>query len=183
MPCVFPVLGIKILGFVTGGRRPPQGGPPRNLFFTRRTCVFFGPWVGWLVRSGKDRLGDPNSNHPEATSSSPRSFLIVRPQVSAACFEIRVCSWPLGPAPLFAGKTGWMATFLEGAFITSSLRRCSAPFLGTAIGGRLDHAAGKQAMFGLHLVGLVWQRPICCFRFLSRWAELLPRPGARGWKR
>jgi len=127
--------------------------------------------VGCWFRSGKGPAWGTQLQHPEAQLRHRLGLSIVPPSVSAAVFEIGLSATRAGS--IVAGKTGWMATFLEGAFITN--RRYAvfiAPFLGTAIGAALTTLAGKPGDVGLHL-RRDWSGNALLLAFvLSRWAEV-----------
>ena len=178
MPCVLPVLSLKLLSVIGHGGAAPAR--VRNGFLATAAGILVsflvlasaavamklgGGAVGWGIQF----------QHPE--------FLIVMALVLTlfACnlwglFEMRL---PGGLADAAAGTgdgTGLGGHFATGIFATLLATPCSAPFLGTAIGFALARGAGEiYAVFTALGIGLAL--PYLAVAAAPGIAVRLPRPG------
>ncbi|MDE1901596.1 MAG: thioredoxin family protein [Alphaproteobacteria bacterium] len=178
MPCVLPVLSLKILGIVSHG-----GGTPRRVRYSflhtaagiivsfialaAATVALnhFGLALGWGVQFQQPLF---------------LIFLITLLTFFAAnlwgLFEIplpRFLADRVDPAyhPKLAGD------FATGALATLLATPCSAPFLGTAVGFAL--ASGTAQIFAIFAaLGCGMAAPYLAVAAFPRAATLLPRPGA-----
>ena len=175
MPCVFPVLGIKILGFVQQAGADRRKVALHGIFFSLGVLVSFWTLGGLLVSFWKGTGWGTQLQHPEANFVIASVFLLFALSLSGV-FEIGLSATRAGS--IVAGKTGWMATFLEGAFITIVATPCSAPFLGTAIGAALTTLPASQAMLVFTFVAIGLATPYLLLSFFPAGLKLLPRPGA-----
>ena len=180
MPCVLPVLSLKLLGAgraMAGGRRAPCGcgflasaaGSARVLpgagrgAWSRSNAA--GVAVGWgmqfqqpLFLIGMVALLD---------ALRLQSLGLLR---SAAAAAAGVALGSAGEGRLVIGN------FAAGAFATLLATPCSAPFLGTAIGFAL--AAGPVEIVAIFLaLGIGLAAPYLLVAALPRLAPRLPRPG------
>ena len=178
MPCVLPVLSLKLLSVIGHGGASPAR--VRNGFLATAAGILVsflvlasaavamklgGGAVGWGIQF----------QHPE--------FLIVVALVLTlfACnlwglFEMRLPG-RLAHAAAGAGDgTGLGGHFATGVFATLLATPCSAPFLGTAIGFALARGAGEiYAVFTALGIGLAL--PYLAVAAAPGIAVRLPRPG------
>ena len=177
MPCVLPVLSIKILGMVEQGGRSRRAVRLGFLATAAGVIVSFlalaaamvallaaGVAVGWGVQFQQPL------------------FLVgmVALLTLFACNLWGFFEVPLPSALAALGSAGegrlLLGNFAAGAFATLLATPCSAPFLGTAIGFAL--AAGPFEIFAIFLaLGLGLAAPYLLVALLPRLALWLPRPG------
>jgi suppressor for copper-sensitivity B len=178
MPCVLPVLSIKLLGVIShgGGSRAAL----RRGFLASAAGVILsflalaaamvalksaGIAVGWGVQF-----------------QQPLFLVFMAALVTLfACnlwgfFEVPLPSWA-GALALRHGDGGaLLGNVAAGAFATLLATPCSAPFLGTAIGFAL--AAGPLEIFVIFLaLGIGLAAPYLLVALFPRLAQGLPRPG------
>ncbi|MCP5368545.1 MAG: thioredoxin family protein [Hyphomicrobiales bacterium] len=178
MPCVLPVLSIKLLGVIGHG-----GGRARTVrlsFLTSAAGILFSflALAGVLValKAGGAAVGwGIQFQHPW--------FLTAMTLVVAlfACnlwgfFEVRLPGW-IADAGESAGHVhGLGGHFLTGAFATLLATPCSAPFLGTAIGFAFSRGTAEiLAVFAA--LGLGLAVPYLVVAAVPGLATRLPRPG------
>ena len=180
MPCVLPVLSIKVLGVIGHG-----GGEKRTvrlsfLATTAGIAISFmvlaaalaalksaGTAVGWGLQF----------QHPW--------FLITMTLVVTlfACnlwgfFEVRLPQWASDLGGNASHVRGLGGHFLSGAFVTVLATPCTAPFLGTAVGFALSRGAAEIfAVFAALGIGLAL--PYLALAAAPGLATRLPRP--RPW--
>jgi suppressor for copper-sensitivity B len=177
MPCVLPVLSIKILGAVEQGGRSSRTVRLGFLASAAGVIVSFlalaaamvalnaaGVAVGWGLQFQQPL------------------FLIGMVALLAlfACNLWGFFEVPLPAALAALGSAGegrlFIGNFAAGAFATLLATPCSAPFLGTAIGFAL--AAGPLEIFAIFLtLGIGLAAPYLLVALLPRLALWLPRPG------
>jgi suppressor for copper-sensitivity B len=177
MPCVLPVLSLKLLGLASHGGRARRA--VRLGFLATAAGVLFsfaalaaamtllkaaGLAVGWGVQF-----------------QQPLFLVAMIALVTLfACnlwglFEIVLPGWAGGVGTKGPG-TGLAGDFLAGAFATLLATPCSAPFLGTAVGFAL--AGGGFEIWTVFLaLGIGLALPYLVVAAIPGLARLLPRPG------
>ncbi len=175
MPCVFPVLGIKILGFVNQAGSDRRKVTLHGLIFTLGVLISFWILGGLMVTLWKGSGWGTQLQHPEVNFVMAGIFLLFGMSLSGA-FEIGLGATQAGNVT--AGKSGLLATLLEGALITIVATPCSAPFLGTALGAALTTLDAKEAMLVFTTIALGLSSPYLVLSIFPQGIKFLPRPGA-----
>ena len=178
MPCVLPVLSLKLLGLVQHGGGNPRAARARFLASAAGIIAAFlvlagalaGLKIGGMVVGWGIQFQQP-------------WFLIGMAALITlfACnlwgfFEVRL------PHTIFdysvrAGNTnGLGGHFLQGAFATLLATPCSAPFLGTAVGFALAGST-TDIFFVFTALGLGMALPYLLIAVFPRTATWLPKPG------
>ena len=180
MPCVFPVLGIKILGFAEGRGHAPEVMRPvmrrHGLLFAAGVLVSFAVLAGALLalRAGGEAIG--------------WGFQLQSPGVIAALAFLMtgIGLWLLGVVE-FGGRlmgvaagadrgTGARGALFSGVLATLVATPCSAPLMAPALGWALVQPPGAAVAVFLAL-GLGMALPYVLLSFFPAWLERLPRPG------
>ena len=176
MPCVLPVLSLKLLGVVEAAGIDRRRVTARFLFTAAGILVAFLALAGFLVAvklaGGAVGWG--------VQFQSP-GFLIVLITILAlfaynlwGLYELGLPAWFAGRAGI--GGDGRAGHFLSGVFATVLATPCSAPLLGTAIGFALARGPGEiLAIFAALGVGMALP-----YLAIAAWpgvAARLPRPG------
>ena len=181
MPCVLPVLSMKLLAVVGHG-----GGDRRRVrigFLASAAGIGFSFLVLATALIGLQAAGTAAG---WGLQFQRPWFLVAMTLVMTlfACnlwgwFEIRLPGWlatTVGTSGAAGGTGGLAGHFLTGALATLLATPCSAPFLGTAIGFAL--AAGPLEIlivFAAVAVGLAL--PYLAVALFPALATRLPRPG------
>ncbi|MCS6884005.1 MAG: protein-disulfide reductase DsbD family protein [Acidobacteriota bacterium] len=130
MPCVLPVLSIKVLGFV---RRAEDGKAWKHgLVFTLGVLVSFWLLAGLLLllRSGGEQLGWGFQLQSPSFLICLSMFLFLLGLSLFGVFEIGLS---LGRFQN-TGYSGYTSSFLSGALATVVATPCTGPFMGSALG-------------------------------------------------
>jgi suppressor for copper-sensitivity B len=179
MPCVLPVLSIKLLGVVShgGGER----GPVRRSFLASAAGIIFAFLVlaGILAsfRAGGAAVGWGMQFQQPIFIVGMTVLITLFAANTWGLFEVRLPDWIAGSAGGGSGNPHSAGTsFASGVFATVLATPCSAPFLGTAIGFAL--ARGSVEIFSIFLaLGLGMAAPFLLVAAAPYLATRLPRPG------
>ena len=172
MPCVFPVLGIKIMGVVRQAGEDKRQVVLHGLAYTAGILLCFMVLGGVVVSLGKTwgfQLQSPGFIYALA------AFFLIFGLNMAGVFEIGASAVGVG-ADLQA-KHGLSGSFFTGLLAVVVATPCSAPFLGTALAFAVALEVGPALlMFGM--IGLGLAAPFLVLSFLPGLVAALPRPGA-----
>lgn len=180
MPCVLPVLSLKVMGVV---KHRDSDLSDIRLSFLMSTA---GILVSFLLLAGLV-IGLKSAGHAVGWGFHFQEpvfliFLVIIISLFAAnqweLFEFRLPSWLGGT--LYGATSGNENTklghFLTGAFATLLATPCSAPFLGTAISFALSRSE-YDILFIFLVMGLGLSLPYLLFALQPKLVQLLPRSG------
>lgn len=180
MPCVLPVIGLKVLSFVEQGGHNPRRVLMLNVWYSLGIVsvflvlatipvvlrMFYGTQFGWGQQFSYDGF---NITLAAVVFTMALSFLGV---------------WEI-PIPGFAGskgandlasKEGVLGAFTKGVLTTVLATPCSGPFLGTAVAFALAaNTAVTYAMFAA--MGLGMASPYLLIGIRPSLIKFLPKPG------
>jgi thiol:disulfide interchange protein DsbD len=179
MPCVFPVLGIKILGFVNQSGRKRGKVVAHGLVFTLGVLLSFWVLAGVLaaLRAGGDQLGWGFQLQSPAFVYALAVLLLVFGLNMSGLFEFGLSApAAVSNAPWIQEKTGFSESFLTGVLATAVATPCSAPFLAPALGAALAVSAAQSfTIFTAIAIGL--STPYLLLSIFPQAVKILPRPG------
>jgi suppressor for copper-sensitivity B len=180
MPCVLPVLSIKLLGLVEHAGRPRGAVRATSLATASGVVASFLALAALLI--GLKAAGIAVGWGLQFQQPAFLAAMIVLLTLFACnlwgFFEIGLPGWAgsLGAGTADRRDDNLAGNFAAGAFATLLATPCSAPFLGTAVGFAL--ASGPLeilAVFAALGVGLAL--PYLLVAAVPATARLLPRPG------
>jgi len=179
MPCVLPVIALKILGFVNQSREEP--GRIRQLGL----MYMFGVLASFLVLalaiiSARSAGGDVNWGMQMQNPYFVIGMTVVVTLVALnlwGVFEITVSGGALGAASQLAAREGRGGAFYNGVLATLLATPCTAPALAFAVGSVLTQSAFVIIITFL-AIGLGLAAPYVLLCWNPRWLKLLPKPGA-----
>lgn len=177
MPCVFPVLGIKIMGFVNQSGSEKGKVVQHGLVFAAGVLVSFWTLAGVLLalRSGGAQLGWGFQLQSPAFVFGMATFLLIFGLNMSGLFEVGLSA--TGAGATLQSKEGLTGSFFTGALATLVATPCSAPFLAPALGAALTLSAIESlAVFTAIAVGLAL--PYLLLSIFPQAIKVLPRPGA-----
>ena len=180
MPCVFPVLGIKVMGFVEQAQSHRSLLRQQGMAFFAGVMVSFWVLAGLLLalRSAGAAVGwGFQLQSPVFVTALAVLFLLMALNLGGI-FEmgLRLQSMAGGvKAPNGRSKSG--SAFLSGVLATVVATPCTAPFMGAALGFTLSQPAYVSiAVFSAIAAGMAL--PVTLLSLAPRWLGYLPRPGA-----
>jgi len=177
MPCVFPVLGIKILGFVNQSGNDKSRIVTHGLVFTAGVLLSFWALAGALLvlRAGGAQLGWGFQLQSPAFVFGMAAFLLIFALNLSGLFEVGLAATGVGGK--LQMQEGYTGSFFTGALAVLVATPCSAPFLAPALGAALSLAAFESFLvFTAIAVGLAL--PYLLLSIFPQAIRLLPRPGA-----
>ena len=177
MPCVFPVLGIKILGFVNQAGHERSKVIAHGLMFALGVLLSFWTLAGVLavLRAGGSQLGWGFQLQSPAFVFILAATMLVFGLNMSGVFEIGLSATSVGGE--LQTKSGLSGSFFTGVLATVVATPCSAPFLAPALGAALSLSTIESfAIFTAIAVGLAL--PYLLLSIFPAAVKLLPRPGA-----
>ena len=172
MPCVFPVIGLKIMGFVQQSGHDRSKVVKHGLVFTGGVVVSFWVLCALLLAGGIRNWGGQLQN-PWVVLSLLLVMLIFGLSMYGV-FEIG--SSATGVGGKLANKDGLSGSFFSGVLATVVATPCSAPFLGTGLSATV---ALPTPLFvtSFTFMALGLSLPYLLLSFFPSLVEKLPRPG------
>ncbi|HWQ37139.1 MAG TPA: thioredoxin family protein [Burkholderiales bacterium] len=176
MPCVFPVVSIKVLSFFerAGGDRASLRG--HGLLFASGVLVCFWVVAGLLLalRAAGAALGwGYQLQSPVVVSALSALFFALALNLSGV-FHFGDSMQRI--AGSLRARSGYLDAFLSGLLATVIATPCTAPFMGAALGFALTQPVG-DAMLTFTSLALGMAAPYVVLSFSPRLMEKLPRPG------
>jgi thiol:disulfide interchange protein len=179
MPCVLPVIALKILGFVNEAGSSP-----------RRTRALGGIYAVGVVLSflvlAAVVIGVKSAGHHAGWGmqfGSPVFIVCLTTLVTLVAlnlfgvFEVTLGGRALDAAGGLASKHGAAGAFFNGVLATALATPCTAPFLGAALGFAFAQSASIIVLIFL-FVGLGLSAPYVLLSWNPAWLKFLPKPGA-----
>ena len=177
MPCVFPVLGLKVVGFIEQAGNARRKVTLHALSFTVGVLLSFWALAGLLaaLRAGGKQLG-----WGFQLQSAPFVFALALVMLAFAMnlggvFEVGLRATRLGSG--LHGRGGAAGSFFAGMLATVVATPCSAPFLAPALGAALALPVA-QSFVVFTLIALGLSLPYLLLSLFPRLVDALPRPGA-----
>lgn len=182
MPCVFPVLSLKILSFA---QHAGQGHSPverrgamraHGLFYAVGVIVSFLLLAGALLvlKSAGSAVGwGFQLQNPGVVWALAVIFFLIGLNLMGA-FEVGT----LAPSALmnFSAKNPGVDAFFAGVLAVVAASPCTAPFMGAALGFALtQNAFAALAVFAALGIGMAL--PYVVLAWFPKWLDRLPRPG------
>ena len=176
MPCVFPVLGLKILGFVDQAGEDRRRVALHGLVFTSGVLLSFWALATLLalLRAGGEQLGWGFQLQSPAFVFVLAAVLLVFALNMSGVFEFGVSATAVG-GNLYS-RSGLTGTFFTGFLATVVATPCSAPFLAPALGAAVTLPVAQSFVI-FTIIGLGLSLPYLLLSLFPSVVRLLPRPG------
>jgi thiol:disulfide interchange protein DsbD len=179
MPCVLPVIALKILGFVGESRSDPRHVRKLGLVYALGVLVSFlalaavvigvkaaGHRAGWGMQFGS----------PIFVVCLTTLVMLVALNLFGV-FEVNLGGRALDAAGGLASKHGAAGAFFNGVLATVLATPCTAPFLSIALGFAFAQKAPVILLMFL-AVGVGLAAPYVVLSWNPAWLKFLPKPGA-----
>ena len=176
MPCVFPVLGIKILGFVNQAGSDRRKVTLHGIVFALGVLASFWALAAVLaiLRAGGSQLGWGFQLQSPAFVFILAAVMLIFALSMSGVFEFALRATAIGGE--LQSKSGYTGSFLTGVLATVVATPCSAPFLAPALGAALAMSTlASFAIFTTIAIGLA--TPYLLLSIFPGAIKVLPRPG------
>jgi thiol:disulfide interchange protein DsbD len=179
MPCVLPVIALKILGFVSEARSKPRRVRQLGLIYA------LGVLISFLVLAAIV-IGVKSAGHHAGWGmqfGSPIFIVCLTTLVTLVAlnlfgvFEVTLAGRALDTAGELASKHGAAGAFFNGVLATTLATPCTAPFLAPALGFAFAQSSSVIILIFL-TVGLGLASPYILLSWNPAWLKFLPKPGA-----
>jgi thiol:disulfide interchange protein len=183
MPCVLPVIGLKIFSFVEQAGESRRVALLLNLWYTAGVLVVF---MVLATLASAANLGLAESGLAWGQQFSSTTFNIIMSSIVFVMALSFLGVWEI-PIPGFVGsgkandlasREGPLGAFTKGAITTILATPCSGPFLGPVFGFTLtEPPLVTYLIFGC--IGLGMSLPYLVIGAFPKMIRFLPKPG--GW--
>jgi thiol:disulfide interchange protein DsbD len=176
MPCVFPVVGLKVMGFARSAHGADATRAMRRAALAFGAGVILSFWVlgGLLIalRAAGEAVGwGFQLQAPGFVAAMALLFVAVGLNFSGV-FEFGASLTRLGGV----GGDSTAGAFGAGVLAVLVATPCTAPFMGSALGFTLAQPA-LVTLAVFTAIGLGMAAPYVVLGFVPAWLRVLPRPG------
>ncbi len=179
MPCVFPVIALKIFGFVQQSHDEPRRVFALGVIYGSGVLASFLVMAG-LVIAIKQAGGSASWGMQFKSPQISVGFIVLVVLIALnlfGVFEVNLGGRTMGAAGQLASKHGAAGAFFNGVLATVLATPCTAPILASALGFAFGQPPLVILLFFL-TIGLGLASPYVLLSWNPRWLKFLPRPGA-----
>lgn len=177
MPCVFPILGLKVMGFVQQAGEDRRKITLHGLIFTLGVLVSFWILTGILIalRAGGEELGWGFQLQSPSFVFALTVVLFIFALNLSGLFEVSGSA--IGIGSKLTALSGPVGSFFTGILATVVATPCAAPFLAPALGAALTLSA-YESLIIFTSIALGLSLPYLLLSIFPEMIRVLPRPGA-----
>lgn len=179
MPCVLPVIALKILGFVRQANDDPKRIRKLGLIYAGGVIASFmalATFVLAIKQAGKAASWGMQFQNPGFVVFITTLVVLVALNLFGV-FEVTLGGKAMDAAGGLASKEGSSGAFFNGVLATILATPCTAPFLAPALG--FAFAASTQIILLVFLaIALGLATPYVVLCWFPAWLKKLPKPGA-----
>ncbi len=178
MPCVFPVIGLKVLGFARTGGEADASSRLGALAFAAGVVVSFWALAALLLalRAGGEAAGwGFQLQSPAFVAAMAMLFIAIGLNFSGV-YEIGVAMTRLGALDTGHHPRPLLGSFGSGVLAVLVATPCTAPFMGSAMGFTLGSSVA-EAMIVFTAIALGMAAPYVLLGFFPQALRFLPKPG------
>jgi len=178
MPCVLPVISLKIFGFIKQAGSHPERILRHGLAFVAGIFAWFlglGVLIAAFKAAGTNSTWGSQFQNPWFNLTIGCIVLVFALNLFGV-FEIILPGRASNAIAKASSGSGYAGSFFQGIFATLLATPCTAPFLGTALGFALSSSPGViLAMFASIAAGM--SAPYLLLAANPAWMKALPRAG------
>ncbi|MCX8090100.1 MAG: protein-disulfide reductase DsbD family protein [Verrucomicrobiae bacterium] len=178
MPCVLPVIALKILGFVNQAREEPRRVRQLGLIYALGVLVSFLALAGVVIAvkaAGQKAGWGMQFSSPTFVVGMTVLVTVVALNLFGV-FEVTLGGRAMDAAGALASKHGAAGSFFNGVLATALATPCTAPFLSVALGFAFTQPAPIIVLMFL-AVGAGLASPYVVLSWQPQWLKFLPKPG------
>lgn len=178
MPCVFPMIGIKILSIAQQARAERSTVIILGLSYTAGVIISFLGLAAIItaLKAGGSSIGWGFQMQSPSFVLGTSILMVTLGLSLLGLFEIGTSL--AGKAGQVDQSRGLWGSFLSGVLATAVATPCTAPGLGAALGFALEeNRSGYETFLLFGLIGLGLAAPYLIFSFSPKLIRFLPAPG------
>lgn len=178
MPCVLPVIALKVLGFMRQAEAEPGKVRRHGLVYGLGVLASFSVLAGLVIAvQWGGRLASWGMQFQSPGFLIVMTTLVVLVALNLfGVFEVTLGGSTMGAATGLATREGDAGAFFNGVLATTLATPCTAPFLGTAVGYAFAQPRLVILLFFL-VIGCGLALPYVVISFVPGLGRWLPRPG------
>lgn len=176
MPCVFPVLGIKVMGFVRHAHGDARALWVQGAVFSAGVLVSFLALAGLLLalRAGGTELGWGFQLQSPAFVTVLAALFFLMALNLFGVFEMGLFAQSM--TTNLSAKGRYADAFLAGVLATVVATPCTAPFMGAAVGFTLTQPT-PVSLLVFAMLGAGMALPVLVLSCFPNAIRKLPKPG------
>jgi thiol:disulfide interchange protein len=177
MPCVLPVISLKVMGFVEQAGSGASKSIQHGLMFTLGVLLSF--WalalVAVLLQQAGEQIGWGFQFQSPAFVVVMSVVMFVFGLNLVGVFEVSAPSVSGGVSQTLSRRDA-IGSLMNGVLATTLATPCTAPFLGSALGFAFSQPA--HIIFAIFtMVGLGLSAPYLILAAKPEWLKFIPKPG------
>ena len=178
MPCVLPVIALKILGFVHQSHADPWRVRKMGLVYAGGVLASFVALALVVIAvKAAGRAASWGLQYQSTPFVVVMTLLVLLVALNLfGVFEITLGGGVMTAAGALARREGLGGAFFHGVLATALATPCTAPFLGAALGFAIPQKAPVILLFFL-TIGLGLAAPYVLLSWHPAWLRFVPKPG------
>lgn len=179
MPCVLPVIALKILGFVSQSREDPRRVRRLGIIYTLGVLASFLAMAAVVIsvkHAGNAASWGMQFQNPQFLIGMTLLVTLVALNLFGV-FEVLLGGGAMNAAGSLASKEGDAGAFFNGILATALATPCTAPALSIALGFAFAQSAAV-ILVTFSAIGLGLAAPYLALCWHPQWLRFLPKPGA-----
>ncbi len=173
MPCVLPVISLKVFGFVRQAGDDPRRVLRMGLVYAAGILASFAV-LAFLMVTFRLAWGGLMQRPEFLIGLSAVVFAFALSLLGV--YELQLPGAAADAASAAASKEGYAGAFFSGVMTTLLATPCVGPFLGSAV-GVLSRLPSPTAATGIMVVGVGFAAPYVLLTAFPAWLRYLPKPG------
>jgi thiol:disulfide interchange protein len=179
MPCVLPVIALKVVGFVQQSKEAPARVRTLGVIYTLGVLASFLVMAGLVIavqKTGKSASWGMQFQNPIFVVVMTTLVTLVALNLFGL-FEVTLGGRTMQAAGDLASKEGTTGAFFNGVLATALATPCTAPFLAVALGFAFSQPPHIIILMFL-VMGFGLASPYLILSWFPQWLKVLPKPGA-----
>ena len=176
MPCVLPVLSVKVISLMEHAQSSPWTTRLHGYAYSGGVLLSFGVLAGILIalRAGGAEIGwGFQLQSPLVVTALAYVLFALALSLSGI---LVIGARLVGVGHGLASKPGYAGSFFAGALATVAATPCTAPFMGVAVGFALTQSP-LVALLVFEALAMGLALPFLVLTLVPAWRRFLPRPG------
>lgn len=180
MPCVLPVIALKILGFVRQSQESPARVRVLGLAYGAGVLLsFVGLALVVILAQAVKGWASWGMQFQDARFLVVMTTLVTLVALNLfGVFEVHLGSRTMTAASGLAQREGVGGALANGVLATVLATPCTAPFLAPALGYAIPQRSPSIIILFFLMIGLGLAAPYVILCWKPAWLKLLPKPGA-----